>query len=95
MAEVRGEQPCWEAQLGKAGCQAKVISDVVSDVRARQESRLGDVDEVFKWPLHAVGQDDNDQLDIAVEQCDRAVSDQLRLRLVWFVEADDAKKQSG
>ena len=77
--EVRGKKPCWETQLGEAGCKAEVIAHVVSDVPAFQEGRLGDVDKVLEWPLHAVGQNDHDQLDIAVEQCDGAVADQLFL----------------
>jgi hypothetical protein len=58
-----------------------VIADVVTDVSTPQKGRLSDVNNVIQWPLKAVGDDHQNQFDIAIQQGDRSVA---RKMLSWL-----------
>ena len=88
------KQPSWQAQLLQTRAKAEVIAHIVGDVAAAQEGRLHDVDDEVQGPLETVGQDEHDELDVAVQQGDGAVAGELVGRLGRLgLQADDAMEE--
>ena len=88
-SEVRVEKPGREAQLLQTGAKAELITDVVRDVSDAEEGRLDNVDDVVEGALEAVGHDEHDELDVAVEQSDGTVAREFCGGLFGFGEETD------
>jgi hypothetical protein len=94
LGEVRVQQPRRQAKLLEPGAETKVVADIVGNVAATEEGRLDYVNDIIHRALEAVGDDEHEQLDIAVEEGDGAIASKLVRRLPWLGdEADDAVEQ--
>jgi hypothetical protein len=88
------QQPRWQAKLLEPGAEAEVVADIVRDVAATDEGRLDNINDIVHRALEAIGDDEHEQFDVAVEKGDGAIASQLVFRLpVFGDEADDAIKQ--
>jgi hypothetical protein len=88
------QQPCRQAKLLEPGAEAEVVADIVGNVSATDEGRLDYIDDIIHRALEAIGDDEHEQFDVAVEKGDGAIASKLVFRLVFLGdEADDAVKQ--